>query len=601
MRRRRRQQQFQVSMFPFLAVLLCAMGSLILLLFVFDRRAKAVARAKALAAIQKQEEEQERLIAERQAEFERRRQMLRAQLSRENQAVLTELHKVNKQRHRVEQEQSQLANRLHSLKESITKHQSAITAAKSRITSQRQALVHSEQKTRQADRDLLQREQELRLLESTLADLKEYKSRQTNLYSVVPYAGKYGDNRKPIYLECQADRVIFHPDRAELTTAAGIRAEVERRIEQRKSDASQNPRKAAYLFLLVRPDGIITYSQVMSALRDLQIDFGYELIDADWVLDFPRQKEPSDAQPWMKAKAFSTAKHPEIRRGNQSSADESRSESNASGGGGIYRGGRQTGTRNESGATFGSRIRTETRNGASDSPLARPVPTGSLPGSGQRGSLNGKETSKQLGGSNEASRSGRPNAVSNRDRPADVPKKPRPLVGLPQGRGLADVEPPEAPKTFPFIPRPEKEANIQNADGRPAASANGDANAHTKGQSGTDGSYGNQRGKPLVRPGWLKPDRDWIIVVECKKDEVVLRLTDQHFGLEQLRDGGNMRLVKAVKELIDARQRMVPPGVPPYRPILRFVVHADALRAYYLAFPALQPLKLPMHRVQVEE
>ena len=36
---RRRRQTLQVSTFPFLAVLLCAMGSLILLLLVIDRRA----------------------------------------------------------------------------------------------------------------------------------------------------------------------------------------------------------------------------------------------------------------------------------------------------------------------------------------------------------------------------------------------------------------------------------------------------------------------------------------------------------------------------------------------------------------------------------
>ena len=45
---KRRRQGLQVTTFPFLAVLLCAMGSLILLLLVIDRRAKVVARAKAV-------------------------------------------------------------------------------------------------------------------------------------------------------------------------------------------------------------------------------------------------------------------------------------------------------------------------------------------------------------------------------------------------------------------------------------------------------------------------------------------------------------------------------------------------------------------------
>ena len=37
---RRRRQTLHVSTFPFLAVLLCAMGSLILVLLVMDRRAR---------------------------------------------------------------------------------------------------------------------------------------------------------------------------------------------------------------------------------------------------------------------------------------------------------------------------------------------------------------------------------------------------------------------------------------------------------------------------------------------------------------------------------------------------------------------------------
>src|ERR1700741_3240923 len=43
----KRRQTIRVDTFPFLAVLLCAMGSLILLLLVIDRRAKMAARSRA--------------------------------------------------------------------------------------------------------------------------------------------------------------------------------------------------------------------------------------------------------------------------------------------------------------------------------------------------------------------------------------------------------------------------------------------------------------------------------------------------------------------------------------------------------------------------
>ncbi len=47
---RRPRHKLQVSTFPFLAVLLGAMGALILLLLVMDRRSKIVARTRAIEA-----------------------------------------------------------------------------------------------------------------------------------------------------------------------------------------------------------------------------------------------------------------------------------------------------------------------------------------------------------------------------------------------------------------------------------------------------------------------------------------------------------------------------------------------------------------------
>src|SRR6516162_5840027 len=78
---RQRTRPLQVSTFPFLAVLLCAMGSLILLLLVIDRRAKAVARAKALEAASRTAVEDARVAAARAAELERRRLALHALLA----------------------------------------------------------------------------------------------------------------------------------------------------------------------------------------------------------------------------------------------------------------------------------------------------------------------------------------------------------------------------------------------------------------------------------------------------------------------------------------------------------------------------------------
>ena len=92
---RQRRQRLQVSTFPFLAVLLCAMGSLILLLLVIDRRAKVVARAKAMRTMEqataKAQADEEQAAAAQRAEWERRRQALHDQLWQQDQQALSAL------------------------------------------------------------------------------------------------------------------------------------------------------------------------------------------------------------------------------------------------------------------------------------------------------------------------------------------------------------------------------------------------------------------------------------------------------------------------------------------------------------------------------
>jgi hypothetical protein len=60
-------------------------------------------------------------------------------------------------------------------------------------------------------------------------------------------------------------------------------------------------------------------------------------------------------------------------------------------------------------------------------------------------------------------------------------------------------------------------------------------------------------------------------------------------------------LAKAVQQLIDRRQATVRPGDPPYRPMIRFRVRPDGLRAYYMAYPALEGLHVPMTRENLED
>src|SRR5579862_5067503 len=71
---RRSRHKLEVSTFPFLAVLLCAMGSLIFLLMVMDKRAKIVAQHKIEEKRQEEAEARKSALAMRDAKREAERQ-----------------------------------------------------------------------------------------------------------------------------------------------------------------------------------------------------------------------------------------------------------------------------------------------------------------------------------------------------------------------------------------------------------------------------------------------------------------------------------------------------------------------------------------------
>src|SRR5262249_30076418 len=99
---RRRRQGLQVSTFPFLAVLLCAMGSLILLLLIIDRQAKRAGRAKALReaaratarAAAEEAAKAARDAAARKAEWERKRHALHELLLQQDTLLRSRIEKI---------------------------------------------------------------------------------------------------------------------------------------------------------------------------------------------------------------------------------------------------------------------------------------------------------------------------------------------------------------------------------------------------------------------------------------------------------------------------------------------------------------------------
>ncbi len=234
---RSRRHKLQVSTFPVLAVLLCAMGALLLVLLVMDRRAHDAARARAAQAVRRAAEEAARDAEAHRSAFERRRQEARAARQRERDAAHTRLAGQEAEVQgdpAVRDELARAAERLRAEQDDEAALKQKIEAEHVRAEVEEQAILlvrgDAAKNAAQAEASRKEREQmtaDLARLERALADLKAAREREQKTYSVVPYNGKHGDNRQPIYVECAAGRVVFYPDRTPLeepVNASAVRA-----------------------------------------------------------------------------------------------------------------------------------------------------------------------------------------------------------------------------------------------------------------------------------------------------------------------------------------------------------------------------------------
>jgi hypothetical protein len=640
---RSRRHKLQVSTFPFLAVLLCAMGALLLVLLVMDRRAHAAALQRAEQALRRtigettREAEAHRLAHEAaRKEADDAREQKRAA---EHARLASQIGEVDAEIQAVRDQMAKAAERLLAEKDEETALKRKIETEHAQATMEEQALirVHAEEATKTAQSEssrqaLKETTSELARLERALADLQAAREKEKNTYSVVPYNGKRGESRRPLYVECAAGEVIFHPDHvalAESHNPSEVQAEVERRLLRQKQQlpSAQAAAFTPYLMLLVRPDGVLSYYHLRESLRGLKIDFGYEFIDKDWVLDFPADDAAPAPQSWA------TAANPA----------EAPTPSTASG---VHIAGVPT--------------------HGQDGPPPSPYPTGGSPGpagvpapfpssgvamnsaphgvlprrpGGDAGIGPGMEKGESSSGSS-----------GDGSRPANAgslvpPPPPGPFLtpppertamaaigspggspgaapgGQQQSAGAAPPSPPDPSKVLPELgpPRIITGKPTRDAETAPAGNAgptnapstpSGTASKTTTGDSDGGGDHGGDdpflRAPPApklpkasrppapLRPARLSGDRDWIVFVECKTEGVVIYPTHLLVPASALgRPSGSNPLLQSVQQLIDRKQATVRRGDTAYRPEVRFLVHPDADRTYHLAYPTLDSLAAP--------
>jgi hypothetical protein len=284
MRGRVRKEAVGVALFPFLAGLICTMGTLIVLLVLLVQQAQVVAGAQAEPPLA--DGSAQTLQAIEDAHW--RREVLEEQRLKKQQELANkrlELAHVEDHIRRLEDSMRQLMAQVKELEEG--------TSAGDDLES----LAHQLGELR---RQIADKQAELDAKRQELA-------RRKNSYTLIPYHGRNGTRRLPLYVECTELGVTIQPEGVLLMVDdfqwlgpgnpldAALRAK-----RQHLAKVTGGQGGEPYPLLVVRPSGVIAYQLARAAMKSWDDEFGYELVAEDLPLDFG-QRDPKLDQLLQKA------------------------------------------------------------------------------------------------------------------------------------------------------------------------------------------------------------------------------------------------------------------------------------------------------------
>ncbi|WP_339742141.1 hypothetical protein [uncultured Rubinisphaera sp.] len=329
MPRRTAQSGTTVSLFPFLAVLVCAMGSLILLLLIITRHLHPSYHQASVVPAEPVENEisvvtvfSDNLLEKSFAPSDLSEAFATSEIgsarwskfqkTNEDHSQfpiapqynpLTDADAITKDRLMRERvlkdlQQKQLTELKAALKDTMQKNEELISSAemthdtieqKTKLLSSRQLELMSLQKTLQEkqaassalNNSILRTKDSIQLKQST-------KPKQDERMQIVAFDAVSGQKRRPIFIECLPGKVRVQPGIGEAETefltsysptnnplAVALQAYAEQLGRDTKSSS------APYALLVVRPEGIDEFYTVGQLLKANNIEFGYELVDSD--------------------------------------------------------------------------------------------------------------------------------------------------------------------------------------------------------------------------------------------------------------------------------------------------------------------------------
>lgn len=278
-RRGRGKPQTGISLFPFLAVLICTMGALIVLLLCVVLQAKANASAIAAEPSPAQAPEvDEKKLRERIEDADWRHEIL----AQQRQEKAEELSNQRLELAHLEDHIRRLQDKWKDLEEQARRLQSA-------DASQSEAQQQVASQMSQIAAEIAQAKQEL-------AAAREQSKRKPRSFSIIPYDGPNGTSRRPIYIECTEEHVILQPegfvlDARDFEGPLGPGNPLDACLRAIREYLARNPdfkqQGEPYPLLIVRPNGVLSYSAARAAMKSWDDEFGYELVEDDTQLAYP--------------------------------------------------------------------------------------------------------------------------------------------------------------------------------------------------------------------------------------------------------------------------------------------------------------------------
>ena len=276
-RSKKGQSDLAPSLFPFLAVLLCTVGALVLILVLVVSQSQASVKQATDTR------------AERAADLKAQVEVVRDSFRQEREEIQLEIEKKRMSLQGLEQQTNQLSKEL----EELDKTASLIDKK-----------LLSDETDSQTEVELTELQKKLQAAAQALKTKLEKPTGNKPVFAIVPYEGTSGTHRRPIYLECRVDGVWVQPEGVlialkDLKPPYGPGNPLDaalRTIRTHYAPADGALNTSAYPLLVVRASGIRTYALARLAMAGWDDQFGYELIEDDMELSYPEGEPGLDKE-----------------------------------------------------------------------------------------------------------------------------------------------------------------------------------------------------------------------------------------------------------------------------------------------------------------